>query len=201
MGLQLDSKTIQREKRYMGFSVNKGKDSTNYATVTVATGYYDTFNGQQLWVTEFEETIYLNHDQLTAMLSIKPSQLGLTSAQTNLFSMLDNSIYAVIGGQLPIKYKLTLTASDANGPISGYLISILRNGVLVNTQHVANTDPVILEGTTLIGATVKIERYGYEPYSKSYTALNGLVTLDAVLTQITAPQPDPISEPEPTPAP
>lgn len=189
MGLAIESKTVNREKRYMGFSVTKNKDSTNQASVTVATGYYDTFDGVSQWVTEKEEYIHLNNDQLTVLFNIKASALGLTAAQSTLFAVLDTALYGVIAGQIPINYVLTTTVKVGTDVVSDYSVNISKGGNIVYSAYATDSEPVVIKGTTLLGTTVTVNKAGYIPYTKTYTAMTGPIALAVTLEPVVVETP------------
>lgn len=183
MGLPLDTVTVQREKRYTGLNIQKHADGNNTATITVDTGYYSEFDGIRRWVTETQETIYLSNDQLSAVMVLKHTDLGLTAAKLNLFTFLDTAIYAVMSGQIPMTFKYELTVADTDGnAVKDYLVTLKNKRGVAQSQFALGTNTVTLTGDIIIDAEISIVKDGYEPLVYTLPILRGEVKETKELT-------------------
>ena len=196
----MDSKTVQREKRYTAFGIQKHPNGESTATATIAIGYYDEFDGKRLWITEKEESIFLNNDQLTIMMGLKHGDLGLTANTLNLFKFLDTAIYGIIGGQLRIDYTLNLNVKDKDtkADITEYAIHVKRGDTILQSQYMYAGNTVALKGSAAVGATVEISKGGYVTFTKDYPVLRNDVTETIELEPVSTPMPPMPTPTEPT---
>lgn len=192
MGLQLDTRTIQREKRYMGFEITKHTNGTSSASLRIAIGYYDTINDEKTWVTEREEYTNLNNDQLTLMMGLRHGDLGLTASGLNLFKFLDTAIYAVMSDKIRLDYTYQPTVKDAStGAVLGDYSVIIKTGdITISHLYASIGQTLIARGNALLNVTVEINKYGYKPFSKTYTVLQGDVKEDIKIEMIPVPTPE-----------
>lgn len=193
MGITLESKTIDREKRYTSFSINKQADGNNTAQLVVSTGYYDDFNNAKRWVSEYTETITLNSDQLTILMGLKHGELGLTASGLNLFKFLDTAIYAIVSKELLLTYILDVEVKNTKGePLSDYAISIVKNGQYQNSLYVITGGESILRGEALLGAVLNVAKHGYKTQEVTFDVLRGELSKTITLEEDT-----PVIEPAP----
>lgn len=179
MGIQIESKTISREKRYTGFNIVKYNDGTNRATITVSTGYYDNFEGaNNIWISERDEIISLDTDQLLFLMSLEPKKLGLNTTGLKLFQFLDTAIYALIGGQLRLTYSLKIKVVDkANGQeLTDFNYTISKGNSLSFSGYAYTGKIADVTGDLIINPTISINKLGYKSTQVTLPALINDVT-------------------------
>lgn len=167
MGLQLDSKTINLERRYMGLAVNKLTNGLVQSAVTVQLGYYD--EGQ--WVAVKSETIALDNDATALLFGHKATHLALSNPK--LVDFMDKIIYGVINEDIAIKTKLSVICNVIADVV------VKRQGVYV-TSNLAGTP---IECGVILGASVEVSAAGYITQTFNYPVLNGTKELVVTLEQ------------------
>lgn len=215
MGIQLESKTVERELRYTSVEIRKLNNGLYAGTITIETGYYETVNTVKTWITERTQHLTLNNDQLTIMMGLKPSNLGISvpaGSELRLFPFFDAAVYGVISVDDLTNYRLNVNVTGEDGPMTNYSVRIFS--ATADPQFCFVTDEAqVIKGPAILNATVTVEKPGYEIFSTQIPMLVGQKALDVTLTQLTGdPETNPITtqpenvdptptQPEPDPEP
>lgn len=174
MGITVASTTITLENRYQGLSISKNMDTGEVTvSIVVAEGFYDA-NGK--WNTINTRTEVITGDAVLYLLGITPSALGLTTDAVG--DTINTLIYAVLSGQIRLDASVTVNLTDANGtPLTGQ--AVIKKGDVV---YAIGQVPGVLTVPLLLNATLEVTADGFQPFTKTYSLLQGDVVEDVTLT-------------------
>lgn len=178
MGLILGNETIQKEVRWMGFSVTKTPNqSVGLLQVRSSIGYYDA---QGRWQHVSERVDDARQDPFDYIMSLTPNQIagGTQGGSIPVGELISNLLYGIIGGQVKLTATLLIDLTDAEGqPLSVPLTVRRAGGELVAEGR--SGQPLALP--LLIGASVTLSPPGRPEVSEKFKLLQGDVALKRTL--------------------